>query len=193
MCPPKKCSAGTPRCSRSSASTSENTRCGAIVARRAPGSGIVGPYVSRPPIAVQRLALSSSAQVIDRWLAATRQHQSASRSAFFLPFGALELQKCLLTRVLLSNNIVLTVKALPVTVRRIGNSLGVVIPKPVLAQVGLCGEAEMTVERGAIVLRKPRRAARTGWGEAAQSIAKLGDDEILMGEFANAADAELEW
>jgi len=91
------------------------------------------------------------------------------------------------------NNIVDTMKALQVTVRRIGNSLGVVIPKPVLAQVGLSGEAEMTVERGAIVLRKPRKAARSGWGEAAQSIAKLGEDKLLMGEFANTADAELDW
>ena len=84
-------------------------------------------------------------------------------------------------------------KALPVTVRRIGNSLGILIPKPILAQVGLSDQAEMTVERGAIVLRKPRKAMRSGWGEAAQSIAKLGEDELLMGEFANAADVELEW
>lgn len=79
------------------------------------------------------------------------------------------------------------------TVRRIGNSLGVVIPKPVLAQVGLSEKAEMTVERGAIVLRKPRKATRSGWAEAAQSIAKLGEDELVMGEFGNATDAELEW
>lgn len=84
-------------------------------------------------------------------------------------------------------------KALPVTIRRIGNSLGVVIPKPVLAQVGLYDQAEMTVERGAIVLRKPRKATRSGWGEAARSIARLGEDELLMGEFTNAADVELEW
>jgi antitoxin MazE len=84
-------------------------------------------------------------------------------------------------------------KALPVTVRRIGNSLGVVIPKPVLAQVGLSEQAEMTVERGAIVLRKPRKATRSGWAQAAQSVAKMGEDELLMGEFANAADVELEW
>lgn len=58
-------------------------------------------------------------------------------------------------------------KPLPVTVRRIGNSLGVVIPKPVLAQVGLSNHADMTVERGAIVLRKPRKAVRAGWAEAA--------------------------
>jgi antitoxin MazE len=85
------------------------------------------------------------------------------------------------------------VKSLPVTVRRIGNSLGIVIPKPVLAQVGLSDQAELTVERGAIVLRKPRKAARSGWAEAAQSVATQGEDALLMGEFANAADLELEW
>jgi len=84
-------------------------------------------------------------------------------------------------------------KSLPVTVRRIGNSLGIVIPKPVLAQVGLSEQAELTVERGAIVLRKPRKTARSGWAEAAQSVALEGEDELLMGEFANAADTELEW
>jgi antitoxin MazE len=93
----------------------------------------------------------------------------------------------------MGNNIVDTMKSLPVTVRRIGNSLGIVIPKPVLAQVGLSGQAELTVERGAIVLRKPRKAARSGWAEAAQSVAIEGEDELLMGEFANAADTELEW
>ena len=84
-------------------------------------------------------------------------------------------------------------KALPVTVRRIGNSLGVLIPKPVLAQVGLSKQAELTVERGAIVLRKPRGAARLGWAEAAEAVAAQGEDELLMGEFANAGDLELEW
>jgi antitoxin MazE len=84
-------------------------------------------------------------------------------------------------------------KSLPVTVRRIGNSLGIVIPKPVLAQVGLSERAELTVERGAIVLRKPRNVARSGWTEAAHSIGNQGEDELLMGEFANAADSELQW
>jgi antitoxin MazE len=91
------------------------------------------------------------------------------------------------------NNIVITMKSLPVTVRRIGNSLGIVIPKPVLAQVGLTEQAELTVERGAIVLRKPRKAARSGWAEAAQSVAIQGEDDLLLGEFGNAADLELEW
>jgi antitoxin MazE len=91
------------------------------------------------------------------------------------------------------NNVVITMKSLPVTVRRIGNSLGIVIPKPVLAQVGLSEQAELTVERGAIVLRKPRKAARAGWSKAAKSVAGQGEDELLMGDFANAADLEFEW
>jgi antitoxin MazE len=92
-----------------------------------------------------------------------------------------------------SNNIVITMKSIPVAVRRIGNSLGIVIPKPVLAQVGLSDQAELTVERGAIVLRKPRKAARAGWSKAAKSVAGQGGDELLMGDFANAADLELDW
>ena len=81
-----------------------------------------------------------------------------------------------------------------VIIRQIGNSQGVVIPKPLLAQVGLDGgEAEMTIEGGALVLRKPARPARDGWAAAAQKIAKRGDDALVMGEFGNAADAELVW
>jgi antitoxin MazE len=91
------------------------------------------------------------------------------------------------------NNIVITMKSLNVRVRRIGNSQGVLIPKPFLLQAGLTGEAEMLVERGAIVLRKPRKRVREGWAAAAKTIAGSGDDELLMGEFGNAGDAELAW
>jgi antitoxin MazE len=86
-------------------------------------------------------------------------------------------------------------KAMHVTIRRIGNSQGVVIPKPVLTQLGLNGEAEaeMTIEAGALVLRRPARRARAGWAEAAKKIAEAGDDALVMGEFGNAVDADLAW
>ena len=86
-------------------------------------------------------------------------------------------------------------KAMHVSIRQIGNSRGVVIPKPVLAQLGLNGEAgaEMTIEGGALVLRRPASPARTGWAEAARKIAEAGDDALVMGEFGNAADTELAW
>ena len=93
------------------------------------------------------------------------------------------------------NNIVITMRAVHVSIRQIGNSQGVVIPKPVLAQLGLDAKAgvEMTIEDGALVLRRPASPARTGWAEAARSIAEAGDDELVMGEFGNAGDSELVW
>jgi antitoxin MazE len=82
-----------------------------------------------------------------------------------------------------------------VSVRKIGNSHGVVIPKPVLTQLGLSGEAgaEITIEGDSLVLRRPACPARAGWAQAAKKIAEAGDDTLVMGEFGNAADAELAW
>jgi antitoxin MazE len=79
------------------------------------------------------------------------------------------------------------------TIRRMGNSQGVLIPKPILAQLGLEDEVEMEVENDAIVLRKPQKKAREGWSDASKAIAEAGDDTLLMGEFPNADDAELSW
>jgi antitoxin MazE len=84
-------------------------------------------------------------------------------------------------------------KPIPITIRQIGNSQGVVIPKPLLAQVGFEGEAEITVEGGALVLRKPTHPVRAGWAAAAQKIAEFSDDALVMGEFGNEGDAELPW
>ncbi|MGN6229979.1 MAG: AbrB/MazE/SpoVT family DNA-binding domain-containing protein [Trinickia sp.] len=78
-------------------------------------------------------------------------------------------------------------------IRRMGNSQGVLIPKPVLAQLGLENEVEMEVENDAIVLRRPRHKAREGWAEASRVLSESGDDALVMGEFANADDAELAW
>ncbi len=82
-----------------------------------------------------------------------------------------------------------------VAIRSIGNSKGVVLPKPLLAQAGLDDQtiAEITVEGGAIILRKPTKPVRVGWAQAAQALAAQGGDELLMGEFGNADDAEQNW
>jgi antitoxin MazE len=86
-------------------------------------------------------------------------------------------------------------RAIHVAIRQIGNSQGIVIPKPLLAQLGLDSKtgAEMTIEHGALVVRPPANPARTGWAEAAQKIAHAGDDELAMSEFGNAEDSELVW
>lgn len=53
--------------------------------------------------------------------------------------------------------------------------------------------AEMTIEDGALVLRRPASPARTGWAEAARKIAEAGDNKLVMGEFGNAEEPELVW
>jgi antitoxin MazE len=80
-----------------------------------------------------------------------------------------------------------------ITIRKIGNSQGFVVPKPLLDQLGLEGEAEMSIENDALVLRKPSASVRQGWANAAQAIALHEDDALVMGEFANQSDADLTW
>ncbi|WP_199028866.1 AbrB/MazE/SpoVT family DNA-binding domain-containing protein [Ralstonia sp. ASV6] len=79
------------------------------------------------------------------------------------------------------------------TIRKMGNSQGVLIPKPILAQLGLENEVDMAVEDNALVIRKPQKKAREGWAEASQAVAAAGDDALVMGEFPNADDTELVW
>lgn len=82
-----------------------------------------------------------------------------------------------------------------VSIRNIGNSKGVVLPKPLLMQAGLEDQAtvELSFENNSIVLRKPTRTVRAGWAKAAALIHQKGGDEPLMGEFGNAGDTELIW
>ena len=82
-----------------------------------------------------------------------------------------------------------------IAIRTIGNSKGVLLPKPLLAQAGLANEtsAQVVVENGSIVLSKPAKAVRAGWAEAAAAVSAGGADSLLMGEFGNSDDGELSW
>ncbi|MFM2427135.1 MAG: hypothetical protein RL707_961 [Pseudomonadota bacterium] len=80
-----------------------------------------------------------------------------------------------------------------IAIRPFGNSRGIVIPKPLLTQLGLEDEAEVSIENDALVIRKPAQAARAGWGEAAKALAQANDDVLVMGDFGNEADKDLKW
>ena len=80
-----------------------------------------------------------------------------------------------------------------VTIRPFGNSRGVIIPKPLLAQVGLQDEAEIEVQDGALVLRPLKAAARQGWAQAAQALAAAAEDEQVLGDQPLAAEDEWQW
>jgi antitoxin MazE len=78
-------------------------------------------------------------------------------------------------------------------IRRVGNSRGILIPKPLLRQAGLEESAEIFVEGNTLVLRQPKRSPRSGWAEASKRLAACGDDRLVLPEFANEADQDLQW
>jgi len=80
-----------------------------------------------------------------------------------------------------------------VSIRPFGNSRGIVIPKPLLQQLGLEDQADLTIENGAIVIRKPVESPRAGWAQAAQALAQARNDALVMGEFGNEDDQDLTW
>lgn len=80
-----------------------------------------------------------------------------------------------------------------VTIRRLGNSHGILIPKPLLKQVGLSDQVEMHVDGNTLILRKPAAAPRAGWTDASKRIADRGDDGLVLPDFANESDSELAW
>jgi antitoxin MazE len=80
-----------------------------------------------------------------------------------------------------------------VSIRKMGNSQGVLIPKPILNQVGLEGSADLQVRAGVIEIRAIRRNPREGWAEDARRLAGSGDEVLVWPEFAIEGDNELVW
>ena len=80
-------------------------------------------------------------------------------------------------------------------IRKLGNSSGVIIPKSMLAQVGIAaGDAvDLSLEDRRIIITPQKKRPREGWAEAFREIADAGDDALVWPEFANNGDADLTW
>jgi antitoxin MazE len=61
---------------------------------------------------------------------------------------------------------------------RIGNSLGIRIPKPFLQQSGIAKEVDIEVQGNQIVVKALRRP-REGWDESFRQMSRKGDDRLL--------------
>lgn len=80
-----------------------------------------------------------------------------------------------------------------VVIRKIGNSHGVLIPKPILAQLRLEGAADMQVKDGVIEIRPVQRNPREGWADDACRLAESDSDTLVWPEFGNENDDSLAW
>lgn len=82
------------------------------------------------------------------------------------------------------------------SLRKMGNSVGMIVPKAVLQEIGLAVGAPMDVrvEEGKVVAT-PIRKVREGWAEDAERVAAAGltDEETEWMAFGNDDDGELTW
>lgn len=80
-------------------------------------------------------------------------------------------------------------------VRKMGNSSGVIIPKPLLVEIGAKAgdEVELVVEQGRLVLTPLVGRPRAGWADDARRLAAEGDDALVWPEFGNEGDESLTW
>jgi antitoxin MazE len=76
-----------------------------------------------------------------------------------------------------------------------GNSTGVIIPKPILKEIGAQAgdDIDLSVETGRIVLTAKKKRPREGWAEAAAAIVAAGEDGLVWPEFGNENDEDLIW
>ena len=67
------------------------------------------------------------------------------------------------------------------TIRRIGNSQGVIIPKSLLAEVGAKpGDVvDVKIERGKITIGRSKHKPREGWEEASKALAAAGEGGLV--------------
>ncbi len=79
-----------------------------------------------------------------------------------------------------------------VAIRTMGNSKGVLIPKPILEQTGLLDAADLQVINGVIEIRPLTLNPRRGWAADSQRVAQDQDDALVWPEFGNADDATLQ-
>ncbi|WP_374943526.1 AbrB/MazE/SpoVT family DNA-binding domain-containing protein [Sphingomonas sp.] len=80
--------------------------------------------------------------------------------------------------------------------RKMGNSVGMIVPKAILQELGAAAGTAMDVrvEEGRIVAT-PARHPRAGWAEDAERIGALPltEEEEDWMAFGNQGDAELRW
>jgi antitoxin MazE len=80
-----------------------------------------------------------------------------------------------------------------ISLLRIGNSKGIILPKPLISQLDLSDSVELDISDDSIILRKPRGRARAGWARASRGLAVNADDGLVWPEFPNVEDKKNSW
>jgi len=78
-------------------------------------------------------------------------------------------------------------------IKKIGNSSGIVLPKPILAHLHLAAGdlVDLDLRDGSVVLSPVHQHPRAGWAEAAKTLAEAGDDVAVWPAFPNISGEDL--
>ena len=81
--------------------------------------------------------------------------------------------------------------------RKMGNSTGMILPKPILKELGVESGASMdlVVENGRVIATPVKRKVREGWAKAAARVGAepLTEEEKDWLGFGNEEDNDIEW
>jgi antitoxin MazE len=80
-------------------------------------------------------------------------------------------------------------------IRKMGNSHGVIIPKPLLVEIGVKAndQVDLKVEDGRIVIAPIGQDPRAGWAAECKALREAGEDGLAWPEFGNEDDKKLTW
>ena len=80
-------------------------------------------------------------------------------------------------------------------IRKRGNASGVIIPKSMLAEIGIAAgdTVELSLQDGRIMITPVKRRLREGWSAAFAEIGELADEDLAWLQFGNEGDDELQW
>ncbi len=73
------------------------------------------------------------------------------------------------------------------TIRDIGNSKGIILPKNLLKQCFIEDEVDIEVRNSTIII-SPAKDKREGWAKAFREMAEAGDDQLLIPDIFNDED-----
>ena len=79
--------------------------------------------------------------------------------------------------------------------RKIGNSTGLVLPRPILGAMAVTSGTmlELTVEDGRLIATPVKPTVRAGWEAAAKAIAAAPLDDMHWLDVGNDSDADWTW
>ena len=70
-------------------------------------------------------------------------------------------------------------------IRKMGNSQGLIIPRPLLDEIGLKADdaVDLKVKKGRIVIEPRKDKHRAGWAEDSRRLADAGDEGTALPPF----------